>query len=286
MSRRIRVRTSDPRAAQILDILLSNLPDTSSLDPLDFSLEGPGPNWQVRLPDGSCQSSASLLDAFYAVESFVYDYILPGEQSCLVVHGAALLHRRSGSVLLLAGPSHCGKSTLSLTLLSTGGFRYLSEEAVGIALNGRILSYPKPFRIRHGGERILAGQRGWKVPGATQSGIRYVVPPSHLIGSASCAGRLRCAIFPEFVAGSRCSSTPMTRADSIAWLATCSTNRPGFLAAHLGRLPDLWGETEAWRLRWSDPLEAAGHIRVRLEEALAGGADPKGARTRLSGGSA
>ena len=266
LSKAVRIRAVRPDAARILDQLLSTLPETDAETASEFLLESSAAGWILQRPDRFRQSVGSPFDAFDVIESFVYDRLLPDTRDCLVLHSAALLPLGTDSVVLLAGPSHCGKSTLSLALVASGGFAYLSEEAVGVDLDGHAIPYPKPFRIRFGAERLVAGKPGWRIAGSSRKGIQYVVPPRNLLAPQDSRPRIRYAIFPEFVPGIRCSSRRMSRAEGIAWLANCSTNHPDFLASHLSRLSELWQEASAWRLWWSQPEEAAEFVRGLVEE--------------------
>ena len=266
LSKGVRIRTSHPPVARVLDQLLATLPGSVSEPTLEFTLETVNEGCVVGFPDGSEQVGDTVWDAFYALESFVYDRILPEEQDCLVVHGAAVFPLDSSGVLLIAGPSHCGKSTLSLALVSAGDFRYMSEEAFGIRLNGSIVAYPKPFRIRFGGECLVADRPEWIVAGRTGTGIRYVLPPSEVVSSRAEHSRIRWLLFPKFVADSRCEAERMAKAEAVAWLANCSTNRPEFLASQLRRLPEWLEEAEAWRLQWSDPGEVVRFVRSLIRD--------------------
>lgn len=276
MNRPVRIRTDCPTAVSVFAQLLSTLPDVVSEIVPEFLLESSCSGWSLRLPDRAQQAVETPLDAFYAIESFVYDHLLPDDRSCLIVHGAALLHIETASAVLLAGPSHCGKSTLSLALVASGGFAYLSEEAVGVDLNGNAIPYPKPFRIRFGGERLIAGRPGWNLVGTTRQGIQYVVPPRTVLAPRSCRPRIRCAVFPEFVPGVGSSAQRKTRGEGTAWLANCSVNHPDFLASRLSRLSGLLQSTAAWTLKWSEPEEAAESIR----ELIGGFRSPRTARVR------
>lgn len=188
LSRHVLLETFDEDAKQSLAPLLAPLPD-GDVDRADpFRLDRTAGGWLLTCPGGRQWQELALADAFYALESHIYDSLLPEETRCFIIHAAALLHRSTGTVLLLVGPSRCGKTTLSLALAATGHFRYLSEEAVGLTLEATLLPYPKPFRVRDGAERMVHGREGWFVGDRTRSGSRYVVPPPHLIRREPCPG--------------------------------------------------------------------------------------------------
>ncbi|RMF74450.1 MAG: hypothetical protein D6738_06280 [Acidobacteria bacterium] len=72
----------------------------------------------------------------------------------LVLHAAAL--ERDGRALLVAGPSHSGKTTLALALVRAG-FRLLSDDFTPIERRrGVVVPFLKALGIRHGPGRRLA----------------------------------------------------------------------------------------------------------------------------------
>lgn len=266
MSKSIRLSTASADAAATLDRLLENLPVAGRGRPSVFALDRSGEGWCLEFPDGGTCRAPSVADAFYHLESMVYDELLPQETRCYVIHGASVRHRASGATVLLAGPSRCGKSTLSLALVAGGEFDYLSEEATGLTLEGAVVPYPKPFRARDSAERLVSDLAGWAVLDRIGSGQCYVVPPRSVVVDAPCAGAIQVFVVPQFAPGIEAEFTALSRAEALAQLATCTTNRPGFLAARWGRLVALGREMDSWRLRWSNPEVAALRLAALCAE--------------------
>jgi hypothetical protein len=250
------VSSDHPETASVLGQLLSSLPETVSRPEFDCAFSSNDLGVEVRLPGGRILLGANVWDAFYALESWFYDEILPSSRDSFILHAAGLTARESGQAVILAGPSRSGKSTLALGLAGGGHFSYLSEEALGLTMEGKVVPYPKPFRIRFGLERIVTGRPGWVTGGFTEKDIRYVFPPAEVLGDPEARPSLRYVIFPEFVRDRSAGLVDLTPAEILARLATCTTNAPDFLAGNLRNLARISGLVRAWHYRWDD-LDAA-----------------------------
>ena len=64
----------------------------------------------------------------------------------LMVHAGAVSHPLTGVSLVYVAPGGTGKTTLSRRLGQSYG--YLTDETVGMDVDGRILPYPKPLSVR------------------------------------------------------------------------------------------------------------------------------------------
>lgn len=256
MNRSVRLNSDHPETAAALNQLLASLPEAVGLPEFDCTFSSNGSEIEVRLLDGRILRGATVWDAFYALESWFYDDVLPSSRDGFIIHAAGLTVRDSGQAVILAGPSRSGKSTLALGLTGGGSFNYLSEEAVGLTLEGNVMPYPKPFRIRFGLERTVTGRPGWLHGGLTEKGIRYVFPPAVVLGAPEARPPLRYVIFPEFVRDRGAGLVELNPAETLARLATCTTNAPDFLAGNFRNLARVCGSVRAWQYKWDD-LDAA-----------------------------
>lgn len=81
--------------------------------------------------------------------------------SHLLFHAGGVQAAAGG--VLLPGPSGSGKSTLVAALVARG-FRYLSDELVGLSPGGRLLPYPRALSLEPSGRRALGDAAGWPRP--------------------------------------------------------------------------------------------------------------------------
>ncbi len=83
--------------------------------------------------------------------------VLDGIPNHAVLHAAALVDRKDRA-FILAAPSGCGKSSLTLGLLERG-YRFLSDDAAALdPETGTIAPYPRRLAVRHGGTAPLPKQ--------------------------------------------------------------------------------------------------------------------------------
>jgi hypothetical protein len=68
----------------------------------------------------------------------------------LMLHACAVADPRTGASLIFVGPSGMGKTTLALALGREWG--YVTDEAVGVEPDGRVVPYRKPLSLRTPGE--------------------------------------------------------------------------------------------------------------------------------------
>ena len=62
-----------------------------------------------------------------------------------MIHAAGIANPKTGATVALVGPSGAGKTTAARTLARE--FGYVSDETVGIAIDGTVAPYPKPLSI-------------------------------------------------------------------------------------------------------------------------------------------
>jgi hypothetical protein len=124
----------------------------------------------------------SWFEAFYLMDSLIYDTLFPQDKNNFIFHSAAVRHRRSGRIIWLMGPSMSGKSSLSLTLAHSGAFDYLGEEAIGMhPLSGGTLPFPRAWRMRGDCLEILGPDTSWEIVRDDHHPRAYVKPPPDVV---------------------------------------------------------------------------------------------------------
>jgi hypothetical protein len=164
---RLRVTTDDEWLARRIETELRSFfaddaprSDAAGPELREIEVRAHPPPPRARTAQGSFE-----LDPGEAAEQaygLVFREALDGAAGHLVLHAAAL--ERRGQALLLAGPTHAGKTTLALGLLDRG-FRLLSDDFSPIEReSGRIEPFLKALGIRPGPGRHLA-----RLPGSVES---------------------------------------------------------------------------------------------------------------------
>jgi hypothetical protein len=104
-----------------------------------------------------------------------------------IEHGEGDVHLHAGGVVvdgravLVVGASGSGKSTLVAGLVQSGR-AYLSDEAVGVRADGRVLGHPKPLTVKAGAWPLVTGLdvSAYPFPTDVGEGHRWEVPPDAL----------------------------------------------------------------------------------------------------------
>ena len=103
-----------------------------------------------------------------AVAGAMYDGASRHIRDFLLLHAAAVT--RSGQALLMPALPESGKSSLTLALLRTGAFQYLSDEFGAIdPVTGRLYPFERPIRVDEAtldhfeglADEVLARTKGW-----------------------------------------------------------------------------------------------------------------------------
>jgi len=172
------------------------------------------------------------------------------------LHGAALVH--DGRALVLAGPSHAGKSTLA-AWLTHRGWGYLTDEAALVDPDTLIVSpFWRPINVRRPGplDSIVAG-----LPGDGNGDAERLVPAS-TIGTLAPATPLAGIAFPCYTAKDEAGIGPLAPA---AALLELTQHFPGLIAdgrAGFRRLARLVAAVPAYTLRFHDLDEAERVLRT------------------------
>lgn len=146
LGRQVQLETNAPAAARHLAHVFPTLQAAVAKEQAEFSLQlrqrpaGIALSWQGSL----LGTYATLQEAVWWADFFLLER-LAKESGLLVLHGACLAVRKSGVILLGSGAA--GKSGLSKLLLGAG-FRYGSDEAVGMAADGRVYPFCRALLLK------------------------------------------------------------------------------------------------------------------------------------------
>lgn len=137
LGKRVRLETNAPAAARHLAHVFPGL-QRAAAQGTEFSLKLMQQPSEVALywQDALLGQYGTLTQAVWWTDFFLLER-LAGASGLLVLHGACLAASKTAVILL--GSGSAGKSGISRLLLSAG-FQYGSDEAVGIAADGR--AYP------------------------------------------------------------------------------------------------------------------------------------------------
>jgi hypothetical protein len=114
--------------------------------------------------------------------------VLDGIPAHAVLHAAALVDREDRA-FLLAAPSGCGKSSLTLGLLERG-YRFLSDDAAPLDTEtGTIAPYPRRLALRHGGSAPFSRQVRSRLdsPDAVHWLDKVLIDPADIMGEPAIA---------------------------------------------------------------------------------------------------
>jgi hypothetical protein len=177
-------------------------------------------------------------------------------------HACAL--QRGAVTLLCPAASESGKSTLA-ALLVRAGWSYLSDEAVELASDGRLLAYPKAITVDAGSQPFFPEVR----PAHQDTASWYVDPGAWGRRPAAVPARPTIVLLPSFVVG----SSPMVRllTPGAAVLALASTT---FIfrrdpERNLRALGGLVRSVPVLAMEYSTPEGALDCVRQALEETRA-----------------
>lgn len=171
LDRRVALR-AEPELRPHLEALYGAFPPAAGADvemELAFRrLAAPGR--VAWLPDSPPERVMGLFQVF--LTRWVYDVLGGGT----LLHANALWDRVSERLLVLAGWSGVGKSTLSERLLATGRFGIVAEDLVPLAADGRTVhGYPRA-RSRRLGEEEEPGGLPWPGLGVDRKVLRVYTP--------------------------------------------------------------------------------------------------------------
>jgi hypothetical protein len=256
----------DPFPRESFEKLLSCLPDAE--DDADgcyqFRSAGNGA-YVLRDSAGKSHFCRSWFEAFYRMDSLIYDVLFAQEKSVYIFHSAAVRHRLSGKVIWLMGPSMSGKSSLSLAFVKSGAFDYIAEEAVGVLMpSGETLPFPRAWRVRKNFREILGSDPSWEVIRGDDALRAYVKPPPAVVVSEKRLSKPSAVFLLNYAPNAAAPQfTPVTTGFFLANLMTFCVNGSAFLTSErLAFLADYCRKMPAFSLSWSRAQEVGTYINL------------------------
>jgi hypothetical protein len=185
----VSIRSDDPQAARLLEVATGSLPRAPSVEAVVEVLDAGGGDGDERrfhvVVDGVL-AARSPTAAAAADAALVHLNLLAVRRTegRLLLHAGAV--ERGGGVVVVAGPSGRGKSTLTAALVRSG-FGYLTDELVAVdPVSGAVVPYPKGLDLAEGSRRLLGLAPG---EGSAPAGPEVRVAPDTL-GRLSDGGRV------------------------------------------------------------------------------------------------
>jgi hypothetical protein len=192
---------------------------------------------------------------------------IDGSPDLVLVHAAVA--ERDGVAVVLPAAMEAGKTTLVAGLVQSG-FRYLSDEAAVVDPDTLIIrAFPKPLSIDPGSWAVLAPLEP-RVDGRTRTYLRrqWLVSPLAIRPDAVAESAVPgLVIAPRYVAGSRTTLEPVSRAELLAELAPLTF---GFGAAphrNLAVLAALLERCPCFRLTVGDLASACALVGQAVDQA-------------------
>lgn len=196
----------------------------------------------------STQSAETLLANLLAVVNLAVIDDCPH----FAVHAAAVANGEG--VVAIPADSGGGKSTLAAAAVMAG-LTYLSDEALVVDDQSRVIPYPKPIALSPWSCEVL---------GLPSRDGESLFTPTDLGGTVfGGLGRLTDIVVPERAAG-ELKLEPRPQADAVAQLIRLSFNHYKHPARAFHLSTELARQVRVWSLRYDDPREAAEALAHRL----------------------
>jgi len=170
------------------------------------------------------------------------------------VHAAVLEH--GGRALVLPGLSRAGKSTLALALVLAGA-RYLSDELLCLARDGRALAVPRAPKLRDECVAYFPGLAAACVGTGEGRFVPFEALPAGTLGAPAPVGTIA---VPRWTPDGDDRARALGRGEALLALTRSSLNFGAHRAASLDWLTGLVGGARTFALAWKDPHAAAAAL--------------------------
>lgn len=201
-------------ADELLDALgplIVDGPDRA--DVARWTVEEDADGWWFRPPGGAAPSVRATPAELLGPVVRRCNHLVARHSPHIAVHAGGI--EACGRGVLLAGPTETGKSTLTAGLVLAGA-RYLSDEAVGIEPDGRLLSYPKPLTLDPGSHDLFPNLAELAVGTSAADAGQWQVPVPAIREDAVAPGApLIHVMLHRYEPGARTSMTEISRAEAL-----------------------------------------------------------------------
>ena len=205
-----------------------------------------GGRWQVTLDGAMCEGDVveGYLLALLAWE--VSRRVLDRPSPYLLLHAAGV--ERGGEAVLLAGPTHCGKSTMALAL-TAAGWGYLTDDVAAVdPLDAKLVPYPKPVLLRDETVGLLAAHLPALAAADPTFSSAERVARAGSVGALGHRAAVAAIVLPRPVAGASNQIEPIPRSAALMALMTDAPHRAGLEVGDFRLLERLVREAPAFRL--------------------------------------
>lgn len=253
----VEVRADDPAAARLLTLLWAAMQTGDDAPPVrTYEVRRDGHAWVAAAGDELEAVHETLWGVTDALRYQMIELCEERSTAFVTVHAAAVA--RADELVLLAGGSGAGKTTLTLALLETG-WSYLSDDLAPVAVEtGLVHPFPKPLGVKDPAlwtsvRRAFPGLDGVEPPAGP-----FLVPPSPW-GAATKPLAPRAIFFSRFEPGAQLEVEEVSAAKGAA-LASEYLRRLD--PARLALLKGLCSGAACFRLRYGETAAAVDAIEA------------------------
>ena len=216
--------------------------------------------------------------------SFLMDVVIRGlisdQKHGVALHAGAVA--RNGQVILVAGSSGSGKSSLICWLVDNG-FDYLTDEIVLLEPGEpKVTGLLRALVVKPGSAEHIREMRAFRDAGTVAGGTHLMLEPPSSTSSRE-PMPVALVVFPDFARGEALSMSGLSAAACGLKLVECNLNARNFRDGGFAAITRLARRAPALRLRYGDYDQLAGRLDTLIGLSASGFLDPDGMRRFLTG---
>ena len=197
---------------------------------------------------------AGPAEALRALNHELLQALMARRREHYYVHAAVLEH--GGRALVLPGLSRAGKSTLALALVLAGA-RFLSDELLCLARDGRALPVPRALKLRDECVPYFPELAGACVGEGEGRFVPFEALAADVVGVPAPIGTIA---VPHYAPAGDDRPRAIARGEALLVLASSSLNFGAHRATSLDWLTALVAEARTGALDWREPRTAAAAL--------------------------